>query len=315
MTLDVWIPAGAPPEARQALADSPVRLHTYPPPGGWPASAAGEPTPHADLLVVAEPEPGLEAIAHLDGLRVVQALWAGVDAIADRLPEGITLCDASGVHDVGVSEWVVGAILASFRDFPAYARAQAAERWPEPGTRAGMRGRELHGSSVLVIGFGSIGRALATRLQPFGAETVGVARRPRGDVHGFGDLPRLLPEADVVVDLLPLTPATRGLIGADVFERMKPGALFVNAGRGGTMDVDALVAALRAGRIRAALDVTDPEPLPPGHPLWSAPGVFITPHIGGQVSGEQGRAWAFVADQVGRLDRGEPLRNVVADGY
>lgn len=310
MPLDVWIPTDGPPEAREALAESPIDLHAYPPADGWQGAK-----PHADLLVVAEPEPGLDAIAHLDGLRVVQALWAGVDAIADRLPGGITLCDASGVHDVGVGEWVVGAIIASFRDFPAYAQAQIAERWPEPDERAGMRGRELNGSTVLIVGYGSIGRAVAARLRPFGAETVGVARHPRDGARSFDDLPGLLPEADVVVDLLPLTPATRGLIGAEVFSRMKPGSLFVNAGRGGTMDVDALVAALRAGRIRAALDVTDPEPLPPGHPLWSAPGVFITPHIGGQVSGEQGRAWAFVAEQIGRLERGEPLRNVVEDGY
>ncbi|HEY3524052.1 MAG TPA: NAD(P)-dependent oxidoreductase [Candidatus Limnocylindrales bacterium] len=310
MALDVWIPGDAPPEAHEALADSPVSLHEYPPAGGWP-----EPKPHADLLVIVEPEPALDAIAHLEGIPAIQALWAGVDAIADRIPDGITLCDASGVHDVGVGEWVIGAIIASFRDFPTYALAQAEQRWPDATERAGMRGRELNGSRVLIVGFGSIGRAVAARLRPFGAEMIGVARHPRDGVHSFDELPSLVPAADVVVDLLPLTPATRGLLGAGVFDRMKPGSLFVNAGRGGTMDVDALTAALRTGRIRAALDVTDPEPLPPGHPLWSAPGLFVTPHIGGQVSGEQGRAWAFVAEQIARLERGEPLRNVVADGY
>jgi phosphoglycerate dehydrogenase-like enzyme len=309
MPLDVWIPAGAPPEAREALPDT-LALHAYPPADGWPSSP-----PHADLLVAAEPGPALDAIDHLDGVRVVQALWAGVDAIADRLPPGLTLCDASGVHDVGVAEWVIGAIIAVYRDFPADALAQAAERWPDAGDRAGMRGEELNGKRVVVIGYGSIGRAVAERVRAFGAEVVGIARRAREDARAFDALPELLPTADIVIDLLPLTPQTRELVGADVFGRMKRGALFVNAGRGGTMDVDALVEALQAGGIRAALDVTNPEPLPPGHPLWSAPGVFITPHVGGQVSGEQGRAWRFVAEQAARLERGERLRNVVEEGY
>ena len=129
------------------------------------------------------------------------------------------------------------------------------------------------------------------------------------------DLPDLLPAADIVVILLPLTASTRGLVNADVLLRMREGALLVNGSRGGVVDTDALMAALGAGRIRAALDVTDPEPLPDGHPLWSLPGVLITPHVAGDVRREEERAWGLVADQVARLARGEPLRNVVVDGY
>jgi phosphoglycerate dehydrogenase-like enzyme len=125
----------------------------------------------------------------------------------------------------------------------------------------------------------------------------------------------LLPSADILVVLLPLTAGTRGLVGTEVLARLKPGALLVNASRGAVVDTPALMAALADGRIRAALDVTDPEPLPDGHPLWSMPGVLITPHVAGDVSGEEDRAWALVADQAGRLARGEPLRNVVVDGY
>jgi phosphoglycerate dehydrogenase-like enzyme len=204
-----------------------------------------------------------------------------------------------------------------FRRLPDFLERQRAGTWLADDEREAVRADELNGSRVLVVGFGSIGRAVAARLRPFGADVVGVARRatPVDGVRGLDALPELLPSADVVVDLLPLTPDTRGLINADAISGMKPGALFVNAGRGGTVDADALLAALRAGRIRAALDVTDPEPLPDGHPLWSAPNVLITPHVAGDVRGERRRAWALVAEQVARLERGEPLRNVVEAGY
>jgi len=311
--LDVWIPADTPPELAALLPSSLIRLHAYPPAHGWAPDRALP----ADLLVVAETRAGLDALAHLEPPRLVQTLSAGVDAIVDRLPPGIRLANARGVHDVGVAEWVVAAILAMFRRLPDFLERQDAGSWLADDEREAVRADELNGSSVLVVGFGSIGRAVAARLRPFGAEVVGVARRatPVDGVRGLDALPELLPSADVVVDLLPLTPDTRGLIGADAIGGMKPGALFVNAGRGGTVDADALRAALRAGRIRAALDVTDPEPLPDGHPLWSAPNVLITPHVAGDVRGERRRAWALVAEQVARLERGEPLRNVVEAGY
>jgi phosphoglycerate dehydrogenase-like enzyme len=304
--LDLWIPAGTPQGRRTDLSGA-ANLHDYPAAAPWPDHLG-----HGDMLVAGhDVRAALVAVSRLDGLRLVQTLSAGVDRIVDRLPAGITLCDASGVHDVGVAEWIVMAILASYRRLPQLIEAQRATMWRHDGSR----GDELHGSSVIILGHGSIGRAVEQRLAPFGVDVVGVARSERDGVHGLADLPTLLPSADVLVILLPLTVETRGLVGADVLSRLKPGALLVNASRGAVVDTPALIAALSDGRIRAALDVTDPEPLPEGHPLWSMPGVLITPHVAGDVSREEDRAWALVADQAGRLARGEPLRNVVVDGY
>ena len=306
MKLDLWIPAGTPQGRRTDLSGA-ANLHDYPAAGPWPDHLG-----HGDMLVTGhDVGAALEAVSRLDGLRVVQTLSAGVDRIVDRVPAGIILCDASGVHDVGVAEWIVLAILASYRRLPQLIEAQQATTWRHDGSR----GDELHGSSVIILGHGSIGRAVEQRLAPFGVDVVRVARSEREGVHGLADLPTLLPSADVLVILLPLTAETRELVGAEVLSRLKPGALLVNASRGAVVDTTALMAALTDGGIRAALDVTDPEPLPDGHPLWSMPGVLITPHVAGDVSGEEDRAWALVADQVGRLARGEPLRNVVVDGY
>ena len=253
----------------------------------------------------------LQVIPRIEGLRVVQTFSAGVDSIVDRIPPGITLCNATGVHDVSVAEWVLMAILASNRKLPPLVEAQGRGQW--------LRKREvaddLDGANVLIVGYGSIGAAVEARLLPFGARVVRVARRARDGVLPIEDLPDLLPAADIVVILLPLTPDTRRRVDADFLSHMREGALLVNASRGGVVDTDALIAALGAGRIRAALDVTDPEPLPDGHPLWSLPGVLITPHVAGDVRREEERAWGLVADQVARLARGEPLRNVVVDGY
>ncbi len=306
MKLDLWIPAGT-PQGRRTVLSGAANLHDYPAAGPWPDHLG-----HGDMLVAGhDVRAALEAVSRLDGLRLLQTLSAGVDRIVDRLPAGITLCDASGVHDVGVAEWIVLAILASFRRLPELIEAQRVTTWRHEAAR----GDEVHGSSVIILGHGSIGRAVEQRLAPFGVDVVRVARSEREGVHGLADLPTLLPSADVLVILLPLTTETRGLVGAEVLSRLKPGALLVNASRGAVVDTTALIAALSDGRIRAALDVTDPEPLPDGHPLWSMPGVLITPHVAGDVSGEEDRAWALVADQVGRLTRGEPLRNVVVDGY
>ncbi len=163
---------------------------------------------------------------------------------------------------------------------------------------------------MLVLGYGSIGRALAARLVPFGARVTGVAQHARQDAVTPESLPRLLPDADVVVDLLPLTPATQQFVDAGFFSQMKAGAIFVNAGRGGTVDTSALLDALRTGRIRAALDVTDPEPLPADHPLWKEPNVLITPHIAGTVARWERRAYRFAGEQIRRYAAGRPLLGV-----
>jgi phosphoglycerate dehydrogenase-like enzyme len=268
---------------------------------------APEPGPEVEFIV---PDwLHLPDLDKLPGLRVVQVLSAGVDWIADRLPAGVTLCSARGARDRAMAEWVVGAILADAKQARACAELQARRDW-EP-----VKVQDASGLRVLVLGYGAIGRDLATLLAPFDCDIVGVARRARDGVRGVEALPELLPTADVVVNLLPLTDATRHSFGARELAAMREGALYVNAGRGATTDTDALVAALRDGRIRAVLDVVDPEPLPADHPLWEAPSVMISPHSAGDTPAAERAAWALAADQLRRYAAGEPLQNVVSDGY
>ncbi len=252
--------------------------------------------------------------AKMPALRVVQLLSAGADAWVGRLAGEVTLCDARGVHDAPTAEWVVGAVLGVLRQFPAFARAQAQRRW---SNREYAPTDELAGKRVLIIGAGSIGAAIAARLRPFEVELTLVARRPRPaeGVHGVAELPALLPQADVAVLVVPHTDATRGMVDAEFLARLPDGALLVNAARGPVADTAALTAELATGRIAAALDVTDPEPLPADHPLWAMPNVFITPHTGGAVHGLLPRAYRLVVDQLRRYLAGEPLVNRVVDGY
>ncbi|GAB5603346.1 2-hydroxyacid dehydrogenase [Thermus sp. FJN-A] len=242
-------------------------------------------------------------------VRVVQTLSAGVDWILPLIPEGVVLCDGSGIHDAPVAEWVVMALLALWKDLPGFLEAQKEGRW------APKRLSDLEGKVVLLLGYGSIGRAVEARLKAFGVEVLPVAKHARPGVYTPQDLPHLLPRADAVVVLLPLTPETRGLVDRGFLARMKEGALLLNAGRGPVVDLEALREALGMGRVRAFLDVTDPEPLPEDHPLWRAPGVLITPHVAGLSEGFHRRAARFLGEQVGRYLRGEPLLNVVREGY
>lgn len=249
------------------------------------------------------------AVERMVDLTVVQLLSAGADAWVGRLPDSVTLCDARGVHSSSTSEWAMTAILAALREFPRFALAQSERRWDYGETD------ELAGKRVLVVGSGAIGEALGRRLEPFDVELVRVARRTRPGVHSVNELPDLLPDADVVVVLVPLTEATRGMVDAAFLARMHDGALLVNAARGPVVVTDALVAELATGRLRAAVDVTDPEPLPPGHPLWTVPGLLLTPHVAGSVRGLPQRAYDLVARQLWRYAEGEPLQNVVVEGY
>ncbi|MGH2406702.1 MAG: NAD(P)-dependent oxidoreductase [Candidatus Limnocylindrales bacterium] len=302
----VWIPERTPAAARERLAAL-AELHVFPAAG----SIALDPSP-ADLLVAAYgADRAFEVAALLPGLRYIQVFAAGVDAVIMRTPPGVTLLDASGVHDAAVAEWVLLAILTSQRRLPDHIDAQRTATW----SSVRHEGEDLVGAKVLIVGAGSIGREVEARLVPFGATVVRIARRARPGVRPLSDLARLAAAADIVVILLPLTAATRGIIDARIVAAMRPGALLVNASRGAIVDTAALTAAVLEGRVRAALDVTDPEPLPSGHPLWSAPGALITPHVASDVRREDERAWALVVDQVGRLARGEPPINIVVDGY
>ncbi|MFJ2635465.1 2-hydroxyacid dehydrogenase [Streptomyces sp. NPDC093221] len=256
---------------------------------------------------------GALPLPRMTGVRAVQTLSAGVDHILphlERLPPGVSLCNARGVHEASTAELALALVLASLRGIPRFVRGQDAEEW-HGGFYPALADRE-----VLIVGYGSIGAAVEERLIPFECEVVRVARgarnAPRGPVHALSELPRLLPSADVVVLTTPLTEQTRGLAGAEFLARMKDGALLVNMARGPVVDTEALLAETGAGRLTAALDVTDPEPLPAGHPLWHAPGVLISPHVGGSTSAFLPRAQRLIREQLVRFAAGEPLENVVA---
>jgi phosphoglycerate dehydrogenase-like enzyme len=267
----------------------------------------------AAFLVVSDDPAVVDALPRLRAARVVQTLSAGTDWIEERVPPWATLCNARGARDVAVAEWVVGALLAAQHGLLRAARERTwAEERRDAGAATGATAwiADLAGATVLILGHGSIGRAVAARLVPFGVDVVGVASRPRDGVHGVDELPALLPAADAVVVLAPLTAATRGLVDARLLARMRDGALLVSAGRGAVVDTGALVAELERGRLRAVLDVTDPEPLPPGHPLWSL-ALAITPHDAGDTPGADEHAFALAGAQLARYARGEPLRNVV----
>ena len=306
MRPDIWIPDEAPPSERDRLATL-ADVHVYPAAGELPASLGP-----GDLLVGGtHPSRALEVAPHIEGLRYFQTFSAGVDRIVGHLPAGVILCDAAGVHDIAVAEWVVMAILASRRRLPEHIDGQRAGTW----RRERLAGDDLDGATIALVGVGAIGRAVEARLAPFGAQFVRVARRAREGIRAVGDLKAVLPTADVVVILMPLTPETTELFDTATIDAMKPGALLVNASRGRIVDTAAMTAAVLEGRIHVALDVTEPEPMPAGHPLWSAPGALITPHVASDVRHEDDRAWQLIYEQVGRLARGEPLINEVVDGY
>jgi phosphoglycerate dehydrogenase-like enzyme len=303
-TLHVLVPSTSLADAVEALS-SRVRAHRVRPTDGPPSGEAAQaqvwvPGGGGDLA-----EGFLEALPRL---RLVQLLSAGAERFAGLLPDGVVLCNARGAHTPSTAEWVVTAVLAAQRGLPELVREQDAGRWT-PRTYS-----SVVGARVLVVGAGDIGRAVARMLAGFDVELTFVARTARNGVHGTDELPELLPQADVVVVVVPVTGETTGLVDAGFLAAMRDGALLVNAARGVVVDTAALLAELQAGRLRAALDVTDPEPLPEGHPLWSAPGLLLTPHVAGMVPQTNERAAAAVTAQLGRVLAGEPLLNVV-DAY
>jgi phosphoglycerate dehydrogenase-like enzyme len=260
-----------------------------------------------DFLVAGSVYPQmLKRMPALTRLGVVQVLSAGTDWVEPYLPPQATLCNARGTRDAPVAEWVVGALLGVSTRLLECARIHT---WTK------RQLVDLGGWTVLIVGMGSIGRRVAQYLAPLGTEVVGVASRAREDLHGIDELPALLPRADAVVVLAPLTEATRGLVGARELAAMRDGAVLVNAARGAVVDTDALVAEVSTGRLQAVLDVTDPEPLPDDHPLWSAPGVVsITPHIAGDSPAGNARAAELAGQQLARFCAGEELHNIVRRG-
>jgi len=264
------------------------------------------PRPHIDLVV----RPNVRGLAPLEWLstvttRLVQSPAIGFDGVSGVLPPGHRLANAAGVHEDSTAELAVTLVLAAQRDLPFYVQAADQGRWAtrlSPG---------LSGRTVLLLGVGGVGQAVEARLRPFGPELVKVARAARDGVHGVDELPTLLPEADVVVVAVRLDDSTVRLVDAGFLARMRDGALLVNVARGAVVDTDAVVAETSTGRLRAALDVTDPEPLPPDHPLWRIPGVLVTPHVAGATPDATPRMARLVRAQVDRMLAGEPPLNVV----
>ena len=279
--------------------------------------AEGEDPPEQDVLDrIAFYVPGylgdvstLQVMARMPALEVVQTLTAGVERVWAYLPRGVALHNAAGVHDASTAELAMGLMLARLRHLDGFARSQQEAQWAPDSYDA------LADKTVLILGYGRIGRAVEARLSGFEVDVVRVAGTPRDHagehVYGVQDLPVLLPDADVVVVIVPLTPHTAGMVDADFLASMKDGALFVNVARGTVVVTADLLVELESGRLRAALDVTDPEPLPADHPLWHAPGVLITPHVGGNTTAFLPRARRLVTAQLQRWRNGEPLDNAV----
>jgi phosphoglycerate dehydrogenase-like enzyme len=265
---------------------------------------------------------------HLRGVRLVLSLIAGTEWIPPLVGPNVTICSARGAHSVPTAEWVVASILALLKYFPHYLDVQRVGQWKRrfeaPGHYSTITGdsrplyppvmvEELAGKTVLVVGHGSIGQLIERMLEPFQVKLLRVARSARTEplVHPVSDLDRLLPQAEIVILILPYTVDSHGLIGPHQLALLRQGTLLVNAARGPIVDTGALVEALQAGKIRAALDVTDPEPLPAGHPLWSCPNLLLTPHVAGSSPQFTPRALQTAAGELRRYIDGQPLKNLV----
>lgn len=257
---------------------------------------AGEPVPPQEVLdrVVFFVPPYMGALAdvalaqRMPRLQVVQALMAGVDGMAEVLPSGVELRRAVGVHDASTAELAVGLMIAAQRGLDIAARNMSEGHWDH------RRLRSLADSRVAIVGWGGVGRAIAARLAPFECEVTAFSRSGTDGALPVESLTRRWDQFDIVVLALPLTPETTPFLTADRLAALAPGTLVVNVGRGGLVDTQALVAEVQSGRLRAAVDVTDPEPLPAEHPLWRAPGVLVTPHVGGNSAAFPPRATGMV---------------------
>ena len=268
------------------------------------------PADHIDLVV--PPYMGAaDRLGALEGVstRLVQSQSIGYDDVAGVLPPGQVFANAASVHETSTAELTVALVLAAQRGIPDFVRAAEQGRWA-PARHASLADRR-----VLLLGYGGVGRAIEARLAPFEVETVRVATRARDDaegrIHGIDELPELLPTADIVIVGVPLTDATTGLVDDAFLSALPDGALVVNIARGKVADTDAIVEHATRGRLRFALDVTDPEPLPPGHPLFALPNVLISPHVGGASTAMMPRMARLVREQIERMLRGDEPANVV----
>lgn len=302
-----WLPFETRAEAEEALGPLPdgVDFASFTDPAApWPDSIA-----EVGFLVVPYLT-GTETMARVDemtSLQVIQLNMAGVDAFLGLAPEGVALCSAAGVHDTGTAEMALALLLAQSRRLDRYARNMTTGTWDRDEF-----GWSIADRRALIVGYGGIGKAIERRLEPFEVASITkVARTAREDIHAFAELDALLPEADIVIIACPLTDETRGMVNAERLALLPDGAIVVNIARGPIVDTDALLAETSTGRIRAALDVTDPEPLPADHPLWHSPGVLIAPHTGGPASSFWPRTNALIARQLARWAAGEPLANQV----
>ena len=264
----------------------------------------------------------------LRGVRLVLSLMAGTEWIPATVGPRVTICNAHGAHNIPTAEWTVASILAMLKYFPFYLDVQHVGQWKRRFEASARYARitgdsrplyppvlleELTGKTVLLVGHGAIGKEIERMLAPFHVKLLRVARTARTQpaVHAVAELDSLLPQAQVVVLILPSTAESRHLMGRRQLALMPQGALLVNVARGPIVDTDALVEALNSGRIRAALDVTDPEPLPEGHPLWTCPNLLLTPHVAGSSPQFAPRSLHTAAGELRRYINGEPLQNVV----
>ncbi len=248
----------------------------------------------------------LDRIDEMTSLQVVQTQTAGYENVIGRIPGPVTLCNGAGIHDTSTAEMALALALASTRHLDVYARQQAVGRW-QP-----RWGNSLADQRVTILGYGRIGKAIEARIAGFEpASITRIASRARDDIRAIDDLSSILPETDVLFVIAPHTAQTEGLLDAAALALLPDNALIVNVARGKLIVTDALVAETGSGRLRAALDVTDPEPLPADHPLWTIPNVIISPHVGGASNAFHPRTDALIRDQLRCWAAGDPLANVV----
>ncbi len=311
MTL-VWLPSGVVTERAIELLDGvPASwdVERWDGRSAWPPGVGDV---EAFVVPYMVGDSAVAPVPSMTRLRLLQTLTAGYENVIGLARPGLTICNARGVHDDSTAELALTLALAAQRGVPDFVRAAEQRRW------AAAQYRSLADRRVLIIGYGGIGSAIERRLAGFQVEVVRVASTARqaaaGPVHGIDELPDLLPAAEVVFLSLPLSERTAGLVDARFLQLLPDGALLVNVARGGIVDTGALLAELESGRLRAALDVTDPEPLPADHPLWAAPNLLLSPHVGGNTAAFEPRAARFLAAQLRRFADGEPLVSVVSPG-